>query len=237
VKNHLTDGDKETVLTTFTDLRNEFVTRLLEEQDAQLIIDWTKGILDTGTTPLDFFDNVFTPGMAEVGNKFSRLDIFLPELMDAAEKAKMISDQVLAPLLKKNTASNSMARGKVIIASVRGDLHDIGKNMVSLMLQVNGFDVIDMGVNVPPRDIIERAKEQAVDIVGLSSLMTTSMPYMKEVVELRDGYGLKNKFAIIVGGAPITREYTEAIGADAFGHDAVEAVQKCLLLLDRPVVS
>jgi methylmalonyl-CoA mutase cobalamin-binding domain/chain len=219
------------------DLQNEFVTMLLEENNTELIIAWAREILDKGTPPLDFFDQVFTPGMAEIGNKFSRLDIFLPELMDAAEKAKAISDQVLAPLLAKNTASNSLNRGKVIIASVKGDMHDIGKNMVSLMLQVNGFEVIDMGVNVPPRDIIERARNQEVDIVGLSSLMTTSMPYMKEVVELRDGFGLKNKFSIIVGGAPITKDYSEAIGADAFGQDAVEAVQKCLLLLDRPVVS
>lgn len=224
-------------MTTLNDVQNEFVTKLLEENNTDLIIAWARDVLNEGMPPLDFFDHVFTPGMAEIGNKFSRLDIFLPELMDAAEKAKAISDQVLAPLLAKNTASNSLNRGKVIIASVKGDLHDIGKNMVSLMLQVNGFEVIDMGVNVPPRDIIDKAREQQVDIVGLSSLMTTSMPYMKEVVELREGFGLRKKFAIIVGGAPITKEYSEAIGADAFGHDAVEAVQKCLLLLDQPVVS
>jgi 5-methyltetrahydrofolate--homocysteine methyltransferase len=225
---------KENALTTYTDLQNEFVINLLEESDIDLVVQWTKDALDKGITPLDFFDHVFTPGMAQIGDKFSRLDIFLPELMDAAEKAKGISDQVLAPLLAKGKGSTSLARGKVIIASVKGDLHDIGKNMVSLMLQVNGFDVIDMGVNVAPRDIIEKAKADSVDIVGLSSLMTTSMPYMKEVVELRDGFGLKDKFAIIVGGAPITSEYSEAIGADAFGHDAVEAVQKCFLLMDRP---
>ena len=219
------------------DLQNEFVAKLLEENNTELLIDWTKDLLKKGILPLTFFDHVFTPGMAEIGDKFSRLDIFLPELMDAAEKAKAISDQVLAPLLAKNTAFNSLNRGKVIIASVKGDLHDIGKNMVSLMLQVNGFEVIDMGVNVPPREIIDRARDQEVNIVGLSSLMTTSMPYMKEVVELRDGFGLKNKFSIIVGGAPITKEYSDAIGADAFGQDAVEAVQKCLLLLDRPAVS
>lgn len=219
------------------DLQNEFVTKLLEEGDIDQLIAWAQDILNQGMTPLSFFDQVFTPGMAEIGDKFSRLDIFLPELMDSAEKAKALSDQVLAPLLVKDSTSKSLARGKVLIASVKGDLHDIGKNMVSLMLQVNGFDVIDMGVNVAPRDILEKAKEQQVDMIALSSLMTTSMPYMKEVVELRDGFNLKANFAIIVGGAPITREYAEAIGADSFGHDAVEAVQQCLLLLDRPVVS
>lgn len=224
-------------MSVLIDLQNEFETKLLNESDIEIIVSWAQEVLNQGMTPLDFFDKVFTPGMAEIGNKFSRLDIFLPELMDAAEKAKAISDQVLAPLLVENKASGNLNRGKVIIASVKGDLHDIGKNMVSLMLQVNGFEVIDMGVNVPPRDIIEKAREQAVDIVGLSSLMTTSMPYMKEAVALRDGFGLKDKFSIIVGGAPITKEYSEAIGADAFGHDAIEAVQKCLLLLDRPSAS
>ncbi|HSB66488.1 MAG TPA: cobalamin-dependent protein [Anaerolineales bacterium] len=218
------------------DLKAEFVTRLLE-CEAEEMVAWSQGIINQGMAPLDFFNQVFTPGMAEIGDKFSRLDIFLPELMDSAEKAKTISDRVLAPLLAKNTASHSLAQGKVLIASVKGDLHDIGKNMVSLMLQVNSFEVIDIGVNVAPREILERAKELGVNIVALSSLMTTSMPYMKEVVELRDAFGLKNKFAIIVGGAPITKEYSEAIGADAFGHDAVEAVQKCMLLMDRTVVS
>ncbi len=221
-------------MTTPHDFQKVFVTMLLEESDTETVIRWVRQVLSQGMAPLDFFDQVFTPGMAEIGDKFARLDIFLPELMDAAERAKAISSQVLAPMLSQGAGSTSMVRGRMILASVRGDLHDIGKNMVSLMLQVNGFEVIDMGVNISPRDIIDRAKEQQVDIVGLSSLMTTSMPYMKEVVELRDGFGLKEKFKIIVGGAPITKEYSQAIGADAFGNDAVEAVQKCFLLMDQP---
>ena len=92
----------------------------------------------------------------------------------------------------------------------------------------------ECGVDVPPRDILDKAREVQADIVGLSSLMTTSMPYMKECVELRDGFGLKNDFTVIVGGAPITAEYSAEIGADAFGNDAIEAVEKCLALLDRP---
>ncbi len=106
--------------------------------------------------------------------------------------------------------------------------------MVALMLQVNGFDVIDMGINVPPKEALNRARDEGADILGLSSLMTTSMPYMKECVEMRDGFGLKDQFSIIVGGAPITAEYAAEIGADSFGKDAIEAVEKCLALLDRP---
>ena len=173
--------------------------------------------------------------MASVGDRFGRLEIFLPELMDAADKAKAVSEQVVQPGLTLSNSGVNTSRGKVVIGSVKGDLHDIGKNMVSLMLQVNGFDVIDMGIDVPPRDMISRAKEVDADIIGLSSLMTTSMPYMKEAVELRDGFGLKGKIKIIVGGAPITPEYSQQIGADAFGRNAVEGVQRCIELVEQPI--
>jgi methanogenic corrinoid protein MtbC1 len=105
--------------------------------------------------------------------------------------------------------------------------------MVKLMLQVNGFEVIDLGINVPPNEAITKAREVGADMIGLSSLMTTSMPYMKETVELRDGFGMKDKLKVIVGGAPITAEYSRQIGADAFGRDAVEGVQKCIELMEQ----
>jgi 5-methyltetrahydrofolate--homocysteine methyltransferase len=181
--------------------------------------------------PLDFFREVFSPAMAQIGGRFGRLEIFMPELVTSAEVAKEVSEQVIQPLVSEGDGG-SLKRGKVLIASVKGDMHDIGKNMVVLMLSVNGFDVIDMGVDVGPREIIDRARETNADIVGLSSLMTTSMPYMKEVVELVEGFGLKDDFAVIVGGAPITPEYSEQIGADAFGRDAIEAVDKCVALVE-----
>jgi methylmalonyl-CoA mutase cobalamin-binding domain/chain len=166
-----------------------------------------------------------------IGDQFGRLEIFLPELMDAAETAKAVSEQVVQPSLAVSNVGFSTSRGKVVLCSVKGDLHDIGKNMVKLMLQVNGFDVIDMGIDVPPRDVINKARDEGADIIGLSSLMTTSMPYMKETVELRDGFGMKGKIKVIVGGAPITPEYSQQIGADAFGRDAIEGVQRCLELM------
>ena len=214
-------------------LQDELMEHLLGD-DPESSLTWARDTLagDLGVT--DFFNGVFTPAMAAVGEKFGRLDIFLPELMDAADRAQAISDQVVQPMLTEAGSDQEIIRGKIVIASVKGDLHDIGKNMVVLMLRVNGFDVIDMGVNVPPKDILDKAKEVEADIVGLSSLMTTSMPYMKECVELRDGFGLKDNFSVIVGGAPITAEYTAEIGADSFGKDAVDAVAKCLALLDGP---
>jgi trimethylamine corrinoid protein len=217
-------------MSQFEKLQADF-TALLLGDDSDAPVAWAQKVLQEGVRPLDFFDEVFTPAMASVGDKFGRLDIFLPELIDAAERAKAVSDQVIKPLLAQEGSSGGKARGKVVICSVQGDLHDIGKNMVALMLQVNGFDVVDLGINVPVRTILERARDENADIVGLSSLMTTSMPYMKEVIELRDGLGLQDKFTVIVGGAPITPKYSEEIGADAFGRDAVEAVEKCVALM------
>jgi trimethylamine corrinoid protein len=216
----------------FEKLQGE-LSKLLLGEDPDSGLAWAEETLkgDIGVT--DFFNLVFTPAMAAVGDKFGRMEIFLPELMDAADRAKRISEEVVQPMMAASDSDQELIRGKIVMASVKGDLHDIGKNMVVLMLRVNGFEVFDMGVDVVPRDILDKAKEVEADIVGLSSLMTTSMPYMKECVELRDGFGLKGDFSVIVGGAPITAEYTAEIGADAFGKNAVEAVERCLALLDR----
>jgi len=215
-------------------LIDEMVEHLLGP-DPDAPVAWAQEVIDGGMEAVDFFNDVFTPAMASVGDKFGRLDIFLPELIDSAERAQAISKEVLAPIFLAEGGNTQMSRGKIVLCTVQGDLHDIGKNMVSLMLQVNGFEVIDMGINVPPREALNRAKEVNADILGLSALMTTSQPYMKECVELRDGFGLKDNFSIIVGGAPITAEYTAKIGADAFGKSAVEAVEKCMSLMEQRV--
>jgi methylmalonyl-CoA mutase cobalamin-binding domain/chain len=216
----------------YIEYQENFAEYLLGSDAAQAIT-WTQKTIAAGVLAVDFFNKIFTPAMAAVGARFGKLEIFLPELMDAADIAKAVSDEVLQPIFSQDGSGQGGAIGKAIICSVQGDLHDIGKNMVALMLQVNGFDVIDMGVNVSPRDILSRALEIKTDIVGLSSLMTTSMPYMKECIEMRDGMGHKDAFTVIVGGAPITAEYAAGVGADAFGSDAVDAVEKCKALLDR----
>jgi 5-methyltetrahydrofolate--homocysteine methyltransferase len=211
---------------------SEFTEYLLGQRSDDPVV-WVKSILDNGIPPVEFFNNIFTPTMTIIGAKFSRLDIFLPELMDAAETARRIIEQVIDPLLIEQKSSSKTNRGKILLCTVQGDLHDIGKNMVGIMLQVNGFEVVDLGTNINTRVIIDRAIEEKVDIVGLSSLMTTSMPYMKEVVDLRNGFGHKDDFAIIVGGAPITAEYAATIGADGFGKDAFEAVERSMDLISR----
>lgn len=205
--------------------------KLLLDADPDEALDWARTQLSSGMDPLHFFTEVFTPAMTQVGDLFGRLEIFLPELMDAAEKANEVSEKVIQPALESTDSNVSTTRGKVVLCSVKGDLHDIGKNMVGLMLQVNGFEVIDLGIDVLPRDAIQKAKEENAEIIGLSSLMTTSMPYMKECIALRDGFGLKGKIKVIVGGAPITPEYSQQIGADAFGRNAIEGVKRCIELL------
>jgi 5-methyltetrahydrofolate--homocysteine methyltransferase len=199
--------------------------------DSEAPVGWARDVLAGDIEPLEFFNDVFTPAMAAIGDKFAELSIFLPELISSAERAQAINTEVLAPMLAETGDESEMSRGRVVLCTVKGDLHDIGKNMVSLMLQVNGFEVIDMGINVTPREVLAKAQEVEADIVGLSALMTTSQPYMKECVELRDGFGLKDAFAIVVGGAPITSEYAETIGADSFGKSATEAVDACQVLM------
>ena len=152
-------------------------------------LEWTRNVLDDGMEALKFFTGVFSPAMTAIGDKFGTLEIFLPELVFAAEKAKEISANVIQPIVKAAGGGDSVARGTVVLCTVKGDLHDIGKNMVSLMLQVNGFEVTDMGINVDPRDALNKAKDIGADILGLSALMTMSMPFMKECVELRNGLG------------------------------------------------
>lgn len=217
-------------MSDFGQLQVEMIEVLLGD-DPDAGVPWAEGVIEGGVAALDFFNKVFTPAMAQIGDKFAALDIFLPELIDSAERAQVISADVLEPIFAAQDGDTQTERGTIVICTVQGDLHDIGKNMVSLMLQVNGFDVVDMGTNVPPRAALTKAKEVGADILALSALMTTSQPYMKECIELRDGFGLKDQFAVIVGGAPITAEYTAQIGADAFGKSAVEAVEKCLALM------
>lgn len=220
-------------MTDFAEKQAEFGELLLGD-DAEVPIAWARKTLKEGVSALDFFNQIFTPAMKAIGDKFGKLEIFLPELIDSAERAKAVSSQVLQPVFAESGEGGGEAKGTIVICTVKGDLHDIGKNMVALMLQVNGFEVIDFGINIPPKEALAKAKEVGADILGLSSLMTTSMPYMKECVEMRDGFGMKDEFAVIVGGAPITSEYAAEISADAFGRDAVEAVEKCLALMDRP---
>ena len=139
---------------------------------------------------------------------------------------KEINDAVITPALAA-ASQQQIQQGKVILGTVQGDLHDIGKNMVGLMLGVHGFDVIDLGTNVPPAEFVTRAEKEKADIIAMSALLMTCLPYMKDVMDRLVGLGLRSKYAVIVGGAPTSPEYARSIGADAYGTNAAEAVRLC----------
>lgn len=217
-------------MTDYIPCRTEFKELLLSGDET--IVSKTEDTLQKGINALDFLEQVYQPVMAEIGDMFSRMEIFLPELIQAADRAREVSEAVIRPAILKDWGEVRQFAGKIVIGTARGDMHDIGKNMVAFMLEVNGFKVIDLGNDVPPRAFIESARENEADLIGISALMTTSMPYMKETIELRNGLGFEKQVGIIVGGAPITAEYSERIGADDFGRDAREAVSKSLKLVE-----
>jgi methylmalonyl-CoA mutase cobalamin-binding domain/chain len=181
-------------------------------------------------SPLEFFRTVIEPVLQEVGDRFARLEIFLPELMRAGMVVEAMQKEVLEPAIQAESSASTIV-AKVVIGTCQGDIHDIGKNMVALMLQVNGFEVIDLGTNVTPRAFIDSAKAKEADIIAMSSLLTTSMPYIRDLVQLLEGFSLRDQFLVVAGGAAVTRDWAESVGIDGFGEDAVEAVDICRSLI------
>lgn len=224
-------------MTDQNEIKNQKITFLeyLLAGEMESAVALANDAMDAGVSPVDFFENVIAPSLEVIGEKFENLDIFLPEMMIAARIVQAVNDRVLAPLVTDQSGYDKKPHGKVLIATVQGDLHDIGKNMVSLMLRVNGFDVFDLGTNVAPSVIIEQAESNRVDIIGLSSLLTTCLPYMKDVFTHLEGKGKREQYAIIMGGAAVTPQFAEQVGADGFGHSAAEAVKLCKKLMEARV--
>jgi len=176
-------------------------------------------------TPNQILENGLLAGLSRVGAKFKAGDVFIPEVLIVA-RAVHGSIDIMRPLM---TQGEIRYRGRIVLGTVKGDLHDIGKNLVGIMLEGAGFEIIDMGINVPAERFVEAVKENNAEVVGLSGLLTTTMNEMKTVIDLFKSEGINTK--IIVGGAPITQEFSEKIGADAYAPDAVEAVEKVADLL------
>lgn len=178
--------------------------------------------LAKGIDPLESINKGFVVGIDHVGQKFSLGEAFLPELVIAGEAMKSALS-VLEPEMAKSGTQRSVL-GKVVLATVEGDIHDIGKTLVGTMLSSNGFQVFDMGVDVPIDDIVAKAIEVDADIVGVSALLTTTMVNQKTVIQKLDEAGLRSKVKVMVGGAPVTRDWADEIGADGFSEDAIGAV-------------
>jgi len=207
-------------------IQKDFLDILLAG-DTDKAVALAKETLDSGTAPTEFFEACIAPSLAEIGKRFETLDIFLPEMVTAAEVVQQVNDDVITPAVESSQSEGITSAGKVIMATVQGDLHDIGKNMVVLMLKVNGFEVIDLGTNVSPSEIVERAESESANIIGMSSLLTTCLPYMKDVFDYLEGKNTRDQYKVIMGGAATTPEFSEEMGANGYGHSAAEAVALC----------
>ena len=187
-------------------------------------------LVEAGEDPLTIFLEGIEPCLSEIGDRFGRLEIFLPELMLSADAVKAIQVELL-PMLEAD-GSDYMKKGRVVIGTIFGDIHDIGKNIVSVLLQVSGFEVRDLGVAVPAQDVIDSAKDFDADIIGISGFMMPSLPYMRDAISLvKENPELADRFRIFVGGGPVTREWAEMVGADGFAEDAVSAVEEATRLM------
>ena len=186
------------------------------------VAEVTQRVIDQGTSPKAILDDGLIAGMNVIGERFRVHDIFLPDVLLAA-RAMYAGMDLLKPLLIKEGIPSI---GKVVIGSVQGDLHDIGKNLVGIMLKGAGFEVIDLGNDVPPEKMVTTAQEQGASVIGMSALLTTTMPVMGKVVELIQQEGLSRNIKTIVGGAPVSEDFARDIGADAHGFDAANAVDR-----------
>src|SRR5271157_1060345 len=189
---------------------------------APLAKELTRKMLDDGAKPSEFFPKAIIPAMDEVGRRMRDCEFFIPEVLIAARAARGATD-ILRPLLVGDESVRSA--GTVVCGTVKGDLHDIGKNIVAMMLESAGFRIVDLGVDVAPDKIVEAVREQQANFVAMSALLTTTMVNMKSVVEALSAAGLRDKVKIMVGGAPVTDAWAHSIGADGYGKDAPAAVE------------
>lgn len=209
-------------MTDLTLLKNAIVAGKLP--DAKALVSEA---LEAGMAPQDIIDNYLVKGMEEIGQKFEAGQAFVPNLLLAARAMKGCLD-VLTPLMQEGA---STALGTVVIGTVKGDLHDIGKNLVASMLEGCGFKVVNLGTDVSSEKFIAAVKENNADVVCLSALLTTTMSYMKEIIDAFVAEGLRDKVKIMVGGAPLNAGFAEKIGADGYSNNANEAVSLAKSLL------
>ena len=178
--------------------------------------------LAAGLAPLDSIEMGFVPGLEQVGDSFSCGDMYLPDMMLAA-RAMTAAVGVLEPAMKASGAQRKVA-GRVVMGTIKGDIHEIGKNLVAMMLSAAGFEVHDLGVDVSAERFAEKAKEVGADLIGVSALLTTTMSGQRAVVEQLAAAGLRPRVKVIVGGAPVTKRWADEIGADGYSEDGVSAV-------------
>lgn len=199
------------------------LAQAISDGDEEAAVTAAQAALDAGLAPAMLFGDCIMPVLQDVGDKFSALEIFLPEMVLAADAAKAVI-ALLDPILKATKVDGPVA-SKVVICTIAGDVHDIGKNMVATMLEISGFEVTDLGTDVAVADLLATARDRDADIIAMSSLLTTSLPYMNDTLAMLVETGDRDRFKVMVGGGPVTPGWASEAGADGYGADAAEAVE------------
>lgn len=199
--------------------------------DAEIAEDLAKKAIEAGIDPLEAINKGFVVGVNYVGSEFSCGNAFLPELVMAGEAMK-VAVNTLEPEMKRRGTEREVL-GKVVLGTIQGDIHDIGKTLVGTMLSAAGFQVYDLGVDVPVMKLVDKAREVNANIIGVSALLTTTMVRQRDVVEALDDLGLRSQIKVMVGGAPVTGEWVKEIGADGYSEDAIGAVQVARRLVGK----
>jgi len=203
------------------------ISRFLQQGDNEKVFELTKQAIENNISPKNILDNGLIVGMNIISEQFQKREIFLPDVLMAAKAMHAGMDQ-LKPLLVKEKIPGM---GKIVIGTIHGDLHDIGKNLVGIMLKGAGFEVIDLGKDVPAEKFVETALTENADVVGMSALLTTTMPTMQKVVALLKEKRPDGAIKTIVGGAPLSGEIAKEFGADAYSYDAANAVERVKMLI------
>jgi len=207
---------------------NSISTNLISGNDKE-VASYTKKAMDAGISAETILNDGLINGMNIIGDRFRDHEVFLPDVLMAA-KAMYAGMELIKPVLIKSGISS---RGKIVIGTIQGDLHDIGKNLVGIMLKGAGYEVIDLGHDVSPEKFVEAAKETGATIIGMSALLTTTMANMKEVVDILKNENLHGKIRTIIGGAPVSKQYASEIGVDRYSFDAGNAVDTVKELLGK----
>jgi corrinoid protein of di/trimethylamine methyltransferase len=213
--------------------REDLLSRLRDsviEGEAEQVQELCRTALAEGLEPMRIIDEALVPAIGEVGSGFERGIFFLPDLVLCGEAMQAGTDIVQKALLE--AGGHIQSRGTVVMGTVEGDIHEIGKNIVITMLRVNGFTVHDLGVDVPVSRFLAAVRDLRADIVGLSALLTTTVKRQKEIIDSLREAGLAGQVKVLVGGAPITPEWAQSIGADGYGHNAIAAVEEARRLME-----
>ncbi|MFX0021294.1 MAG: B12-binding domain-containing protein [Candidatus Hermodarchaeota archaeon] len=208
---------------TKEEIAEDFINAAVN-MDIRAAKESTKKAINEGIDPYDFIEAAIAKALKIIGDKFENEEFFLPELFMAAEIVKKAM-KILKPHIKGS--ENQKKLGKIVIGTAKSDMHDIGKNIVSFFLKAEGFEVIDLGVDVSPEQFVDTVRNEKPDILAISALITLTMPEVSNTLKALENANLRNQIKVIVGGAPITQEFIEDIGADALAINAIDGVKKC----------